>query len=232
MDAYRLKAIPRAAKFAGAALIAAFVAAPAMAQPHHEPYYDPVRDVMVTPSRAVSDGVITETYRSPVYGAAPIVSSNGAVTPVSNYPSQARVISAYPSQTAYPSQGGASQPYYDPARDVMVTPTQTISAYPASIPMTDVNTFEFVVRRGQLAGGPASIVVDHGSEVTFVVDSDLADALRVDGYNLSVPLIAGQPVLVKFTAEQPGRFVYRLGRTGRELGVLEVGPPKPTVASR
>jgi hypothetical protein len=60
----------------------------------------------------------------------------------------------------------------------------------------------------------------------MVVDSNMADSLRIDGYNLVAPIAANQPMILKFVAEQPGRFAYRLG-SGGEIGVLEVGPPQP-----
>jgi hypothetical protein len=60
----------------------------------------------------------------------------------------------------------------------------------------------------------------------MIVDSDSPEALRVDGYNLVAPVTPGQPLLLTFVAEQPGRFAYRLG-SGREIGVIEVGPPAP-----
>ena len=132
--------------------------------------------------------------------------------------------------TATPGQ----QPYYDAARDVMVTPSQSGTVRYIGTPANQRvamaqgldSSFELVVRNGRLVQGPASMTVDHGSEVTLVVDSNMADSLRIDGYNLVAPIAAGQPMLLKFVAEQPGRFAYRLG-SGRELGVLEVGPPQP-----
>ncbi len=130
---------------------------------------------------------------------------------------------------------GNNQPYYDAARDVMVTPSQsgTIPYVGSSRPGSFANAqpttsrFEFVVRNGRVVDGPGQISVDHGSQVTMIVDSDVADALRVDGYNLVAPVVAGQPMLLTFVAEQPGRFAYRLG-SGREIGVIEVGPPAPS----
>lgn len=127
-----------------------------------------------------------------------------------------------------------AQPYYDPARDVMVTPSQSGTVQYIGTPASQrdamvqglESSFELVVRNGRLVQGPASMTVAHGSEVTFIVDSNMADSLRIDGYNLVAPITAGQPMLLKFVAEQPGRFAYRLS-SGREIGVLEVGPPQP-----
>ncbi|MGH8517779.1 MAG: hypothetical protein ACREUE_09995 [Panacagrimonas sp.] len=147
--------------------------------------------------------------------------------------SSATVSSSGRTYVAAPPQR-QTQPYYDSARDVMVTPSMSgtvryIGA-PASQRMAMAqgpeSSFELVVRDGRLVQGPASMTVDHGSEVTLIVDSNMPDSLRIDGYNLVAPIAAGQPMLLKFVAEQPGRFAYRLG-SGREIGVLEVGPPQP-----
>ncbi len=221
----------------------------AMAGSYDGPYYDPVRDVMVTPripsttTTVGADVDPTSTvrtrdytaitrpveqpatpYRQPIYGTydasrgpSPVASSAGAVG----------------SQTPAAIVTGSNEAYYDSARDVMVTPSLSgtvpyvgstsrssqVSAAPAS-------TFEFVVRNGRMIQGPAAITVEHGSQVTMIVDSDSSDALRIDGYNLVAPVVAGQPMLLTFVAEQPGRFAYRLG-SGREIGVIEVGPAAP-----
>lgn len=126
------------------------------------------------------------------------------------------------------------QPYYDAERDVMVTPSQSGTVrYTAAAPGQRVamlsgasSSFDLVVRNGRLVQGPTSLAVDHGSEVTLVIDSNMADTLMIDGYNLSAPIAPGQAMLLKFVAEQPGRFAYRLG-SGAQIGVLEVGPPQP-----
>lgn len=129
--------------------------------------------------------------------------------------------------TATAAQVRYGEPYYDPERDVMVTPRiYAPSANDYAQPPARDATYELIVSRGQLVSGPRLIRVEHGEKITLAVQSDLADALRVDGYNLATPLAADQPVLLTFTAEQPGRFAFRLARTGRELGVIEVLPPE------
>lgn len=237
---------------AGIAVAACTLAAipAAMAGGYQAPYYDPVRDVMVTPPipptrttvpagadvsstyRAPEYTVITRPveqpatpqYRQPIYGT---YYAPAGPSPVSSSPG------AVGSETRAAVVTGSNEAYYDSARDVMVTPSLSgtrpyvgsstgygqANAAPAS-------TFEFVVRNGRLIQGPTAITVDHGSQVTMIVDSDSTDALRVDGYNLVAPVVAGQPMLLTFLAEQPGRFSYRLG-SGREIGVIEVGPASP-----
>ena len=86
--------------------------------------------------------------------------------------------------------------------------------------------YEVVVRHGSVVEGPAEIVVDHGTPVTMVIDTDVSDVVRVDGYGYTVPAAPGEPGMLRFAAERPGRFTYRSMRTGQVLGVLEVGPAK------
>ena len=141
----------------------------------------------------------------------------------------------------------AQSSYYDPVRDVMVPRVQshqspyqnpqqgqqvirvdpTGNAYAPSLP----STYALLIRNGQLVSGPNSITVEHGADVVMTIESQYDDSLRVDGYGLMVPLPAGQPVVLKFTAEQPGRFPYSLARSGQTLGVIEVGPAR-TISAR
>lgn len=245
-DPYRL-ARNAGTALATAALFAVVIpagAAQAPAQAYVQPYYDATRDVMVTPVSTSSS---------------PVLSSPGAVHPIrSTRASASRLNHAQPASNArhglYPSPVQSSpgaviprsaasrvarsntyvRPYYDARRDVVVTP-----AYPAvhqkrvANPRVGTPTAaaKLVVRRDQLAQGPSRIAVAHGSRVTLAVETDLADSLRVDGYNLAAPIMPGQPLLLTFLAERPGRFAYRLGRTGREIGVLEVGAPRATTVS-
>ncbi len=236
--------------FAGLAVAAGTLAAipAAMADNYGTPYYDPVRDVMVTPRVSSSAAVqstssaqqtISTPARQPMYGtyytpprpvpyasSAIVQSSPGAV----GKPTAVIAVSA--DQRTHAVAAGSAQPYYDRARDVMVMPSQSGSVpYVGSSTLqsstaSPASTFELVVRDGRLIEGPGTIAVDHGSKVTMVVDSNSADALRVDGYNLVAPVTPGQPLLLTFVAEQPGRFAYRLG-SGRQIGVIEVGPPAP-----
>ncbi|HKY91201.1 MAG TPA: hypothetical protein VJM11_09175 [Nevskiaceae bacterium] len=85
---------------------------------------------------------------------------------------------------------------------------------------------EIVVRHGDVVEGPSNIVVDHGTPVTMVIDTDVNDVVRVDGYGYTVPAAPGEPGMLRFAAERPGQFMYRSLRTGQVLGVIEVGPAR------
>lgn len=230
---------------AAAALVAVAIpagAAQVPVQSYVQPYYDATRDVMVTPVPISSS---------------PVLSSPGAVHPIGSArttaPNRVYAVSAG-SRTVYSSPVQSSpgaviprsatsqvargntyvQPYYDARRDVVVTPRpaathrKRVASQRVGAPTTAA---KLVVRRGQLAQGPSRIAVAHGSWVTLAVETDLADSLRVDGYQLAAPITPGQPVLLSFLAERPGRFAYRLGRTGREIGVLEVSSPRSMTVS-
>lgn len=210
------------------------------------------------PSPVLSSPGAVGVAREPIYGAAPPTSRQfygSAYTPttsrnvipapvpgIQSVPESSAGLEQQPTSGISPSPTTTSrmaaqplpEPYYDPERDVMVTPSMSgtvryIGATPSQrLAMAHglSSTFELFVRNGRLAEGPVSLAVDHGSEVTLIIDSNMPDMLHIDGYNLNAPIAAGQPMLLKFVAEQPGRFAYRLS-SGREIGVLEVGPPQP-----
>lgn len=240
----------------GVAIAACTLAAipAAMADTYAAPYYDSARDVMVTPrvaSTTTTSAQPSDSYstpaRQPIYGTyyTPPRAAAAPVTPVGVVQSSPGAVGSNSSVYAASAANsmpqtvaaGTAQPYYDPAQDVIVTPSQsgTVpyvgSSRGYSTSAQTSSTFELVVRNGRLVEGPGQIAVDHGSQVTMIVDSDVAAQLRVDGYNLVAPVTPGQPMLLTFVAEQPGRFAYRLGN-GREIGVIEVGPPQPSAGMR
>ncbi len=131
----------------------------------------------------------------------------------------------------------AQSAYYDPVRDVMVprvvpAPSPYDSHQQPADNYRAYNSFHLQIGNGGLTGGPSTISVDHGSEVMMTVESRYDTALQIEGYDLKVNVPAGQQVVLKFTAEQPGRFDYRLAGSNRVLGVLEVGPPRQQAAGQ
>lgn len=129
-----------------------------------------------------------------------------------------------PAQAVVPAP--ARSGYYDRARDVYVPADLPPATYPApsAAPRELRQDFGFVVRGGRLVAGPLNSLVRLGTVVSLTIDSDTDDLLTLDGYGLAIHLMPGQPVLLSFTAERPGRFTYRLARSGNVLGVIEVGP--------
>lgn len=201
-----------------------------------EPVYGTAYDAPPTSRQFYGSGTAYTSTRASVSGSNVIPAP---VPGIQSVPESSAGLEQAPTAGISPSPATVSgtavpQPYYDPARDVMVTPNQSGTVrYIGTTPNQRLAmahgapaTFELVVRNGQLAQGPVQLAVDHGSEVTLIVDSNMADTLKIDGYNLAAPIAAGQTMLLKFVAEQPGRFAYRLG-SGRQIGTLEVGPPQP-----
>lgn len=90
-------------------------------------------------------------------------------------------------------------------------------------PLADVREFTFEILTGAVRG-PAQLVVSEGERVTLRVRSDSADELHLHGYDISVPLPAGEEVVLKFVASKAGRFELELHGAHLELGALEVQP--------
>lgn len=124
-----------------------------------------------------------------------------------------------------PSPATVTPGYYDRARDVYVPAAIAPAPYsaPPPAPAGLRQDFSFVVRGGRLVAGPLNSLVRLGTVVSLTIDSDIDDLLTLDGYGLAVHLMPAQPVVLSFTAERPGRFTYRLARSGSVLGVIEVG---------
>lgn len=124
-------------------------------------------------------------------------------------------------QPSYTYSAPAPQPVYSRPYNQTVSPATAYSSVPAS-----GDLYELTVRHGMVVDGPSSIAVDHGTPVTIVVDTDQNDVVRLDGYGYTVTAAPGEPGMLRFSAERPGRFEYRSMRTGQVLGVLEVGPAR------
>jgi hypothetical protein len=92
------------------------------------------------------------------------------------------------------------------------------------LPTAPAMTAEWVVRQGRRESGPAVVVLKAGDEVELRVNSDHDDELHLHGYDLSMPLRAGQTGSLRFRAEHSGRFELELHHHHLELAALEVRP--------
>jgi hypothetical protein len=101
-------------------------------------------------------------------------------------------------------------------------PAAPVAAAAPSV-LTD-KTFEFTVRDGKLASGPASLHVRQGEQVTLRIESNANDELHVHGYDLKLAIKGGDPATLHFTASRSGRFGIELHKRHTELGALEVYP--------
>jgi hypothetical protein len=59
---------------------------------------------------------------------------------------------------------------------------------------------------GRVTPPPGRVEVRRGQTVHLVVTSDRADEAHVHGYDIEVPLAAGVPATIEFTADQTGVF--------------------------
>lgn len=84
--------------------------------------------------------------------------------------------------------------------------------------------FELVLQQGRLVSGPAVIGVTQGEAVILRITADHADELHLHGYDLALPLQAGVPATLAFTADRSGRFEIELHHAHRALAALEVQP--------
>lgn len=82
----------------------------------------------------------------------------------------------------------------------------------------------WTVKDGKRQTGPVRLIVKAGEEIVLRVTSDRDDELHLHGYDLSLPLAAGEPAELRFRAEHSGRFEAELHRSHLELATLEVMP--------
>jgi hypothetical protein len=84
--------------------------------------------------------------------------------------------------------------------------------------------FDLLVKDGKLASGPAVMEVRLGEQVTLRIQSNAKDELHVHGYELKLPIKAGETATLQFAATRSGRFELELHRRHTQLGALEVYP--------
>lgn len=70
------------------------------------------------------------------------------------------------------------------------------------------------------------IDVAQGDVVRLAIRAALPDTARLPALGLHVPVGPGVDGVLRFVADQPGRFAVRLDRTGRPAGVLVVAPAR------
>ncbi|MCK5860761.1 hypothetical protein [Abyssibacter sp.] len=66
--------------------------------------------------------------------------------------------------------------------------------------------------------------VEQGDRVRFEVTSAVDDAMHVHGYEHHLPLPAGAPQTLEFTADRAGQHQLELHGSTLEVGTLEVYP--------
>ena len=81
-----------------------------------------------------------------------------------------------------------------------------------------------VVRNGQPAGGVKHAEIEQGSQVLFIVRSDVSDHVHLHGYDLLADVAPGLPARIRFRATQPGVFEAELEDRVVLIAELEVRP--------
>ena len=66
--------------------------------------------------------------------------------------------------------------------------------------------------------------IQQGSQVVFVVKSELADEVHLHGYDLSADVAPGEPATISFKATAPGLFEAELESRSLPIAELEVRP--------
>src|SRR5262245_39258580 len=98
---------------------------------------------------------------------------------------------------------------------------------PAAVPGASApapRAFHLVVRDGQRISGPEALRVRQGEQVSLSIESNANDELHLHGYELKLPIKAGEPATLEFAASRSGRFEMELHRRHAQLGALEVYP--------
>ncbi len=105
--------------------------------------------------------------------------------------------------------------------------SQTYTSTEASssaLPVSNIKTFDLVVKAKELVSGPEVLQVIKGDQVTINITSDEDEELHLHGYDKSVDLEANKKANITFTANLTGRFEYELEQSKIEIGALEVQP--------
>ena len=86
-----------------------------------------------------------------------------------------------------------------------------------------LQTFELALGDGS-TWAPQRFRVQQGDQVRFEVTSTVDDAMHVHGYEKHLPLPAGEPQLLEFTADRVGQHMLELHGSELDVGTLEVYP--------
>jgi hypothetical protein len=95
--------------------------------------------------------------------------------------------------------------------------TTTAPAEPAVVRIT-------VSVPGDKAPTVKHFTIKQGSQVVFVVESELADEVHLHGYDLSADVAPGEPATIRFKADAPGLFEAELESRSLPIAELEVRP--------
>lgn len=103
------------------------------------------------------------------------------------------------------------------------TAAPAVSIAPAESAKPEARQIRYRIEADTLHGPEVARIVQ-GQRIELVIDSSADDELHLHGYDLTLPLQAGKPARLAFTADRIGRFVLELHSAHRRIGVLEVVP--------
>lgn len=98
----------------------------------------------------------------------------------------------------------------------------TGGAVSSPTPEVAENTFEISFAENKASGDTGRLEVGLGETVSIRVTSMRADEVHLHGYDITVPVAAGRPAVLTFTATIPGGFALELENLGRDLATLQV----------
>jgi hypothetical protein len=103
-------------------------------------------------------------------------------------------------------------------------PEATTTAATATAPAEPQAVQISVSVPGDKAPTVKHFTVQQGSQVVFVVTSELADEVHLHGYDLSADVAPGEPATIRFKATAPGRFEAELESRSLPIAEIEVRP--------
>ena len=103
------------------------------------------------------------------------------------------------------------------------TPARPTGPAGSPVPATaEVTPLTLVLADGEVTGDTPLARLTVGRPVRLTVTSDVADELHVHGVDETLALEPGEPAVLEFTPEAPGRFEVELHEARRVLTRLQV----------
>jgi len=101
------------------------------------------------------------------------------------------------------------------------SPVPTSSTGPSTVPPSSSGrTFTVTVRGKKVTPAPSTVDLRVGEKLTLTVIDDQDNVLHIHGFDIEKNLVAGQPLTVTLTAEQPG--TYEVETHHPELRLLKI----------
>lgn len=126
--------------------------------------------------------------------------------------------------SAASTEAGDSSPDTAPADGTTSTSTTSATTATSTTAETavDVQVVELAYAGGEVTLGGDQVAVPAGQAVRLEVTSDVAEEVHVHGYELEVPLAAGETTAIELVGDLPGIWEVELHGSGQLLCELEV----------